>query len=193
MDLMHKNQSTSSLRIIAGKWRRRRIEFATIAGVRPTADAIRETVFNWLGDSVVNASCLDLFAGSGALGFEALSRGAQIVDFIDSNKTVVEFIRRNANHFMISNYVSECMLIPGSAHKLKHKPYDIIFLDPPFHTKLLEQALQWIVDNKIVKEEGIIYYEVALADYAQLNPYQEYIVKSKKTKTIYYGLMRLPI
>ena len=85
------------LRIIGGKWRSRRIAFAE-QGVRPTHDRVRETLFNWLAPVIEGARCLDLFAGSGALGFEALSRGAEHVSFVDRNAAVVNAFKRGCEH-----------------------------------------------------------------------------------------------
>ena len=88
-------KGTNQLRIIGGEWRGRKLRFPDVAGLRPTTDRVRETLFNWLAPVIHGARCLDLFAGSGALGLEALSRGASSVVFIDSDRRAVQSLREN--------------------------------------------------------------------------------------------------
>ena len=120
----------SSLRIIAGSWKGRRIRFMS-DGIRPTGDRIRETLFNWLDPWVRDASCLDMFAGSGALGLEALSRGAASVLLVEKNRQAAQRLKQNIA-LLDANGGS---VITGDASKLdyaSHGPFDIVFLDPPF-------------------------------------------------------------
>ncbi len=124
------------LRIIGGRWRGRRLEVAPVPGLRPTPDRVRETLFNWLRPYLPGARCLDLFAGSGALGFEALSRGAGAVVMVDSHPAVVTALRRSAAALgtaglqVVQADVLRFLDGPG-------KPYDIVFLDPPYGEGLL--------------------------------------------------------
>ncbi|MGC3981777.1 MAG: 16S rRNA (guanine(966)-N(2))-methyltransferase RsmD [Steroidobacteraceae bacterium] len=119
------------MRIIGGRWRGTRLDFPEIAAIRPTPDRVRETLFNWLQQDVVDAECLDLFAGSGALGLEALSRGAQSAVFVDQEKLIGTYLRAILQRLNCSN---------GEVHAgdagtyLQQTPrsFDIVFLDPPF-------------------------------------------------------------
>src|SRR6478672_9434831 len=96
-------KTTSELRIIGGKYRSRKISFTEEDGLRPTHNRIRETVFNWLAEYIENSVCLDAFAGSGAMGFEALSRGAKHVTFCDISKNIINTIKQNAENLKITN------------------------------------------------------------------------------------------
>ena len=121
---------SNQVRIIAGQWRGRKLSFPDVTGLRPTSDRIRETVFNWLATSLPGASCLDLFAGSGALGFEAASRGATRVVMVDRNRDVVRALRDNrqrlsASMIKIVQQDAENYLSAADGQ------FDVVFLDPP--------------------------------------------------------------
>ena len=156
-----KKASTGSLRIIGGKWRGRRLSFPQITGLRPTHDRVRETLFNWLMHDVVGARCLDLFAGSGALGFEALSRGAMEVTFIDVAVDVCQALRANSQllattsnvHIIQNDYQAlDAMTLAA--------PFNLVFLDPPFGRGLVGAALQWLVQSHVLAPQARIYIEV---------------------------------
>jgi 16S rRNA (guanine966-N2)-methyltransferase len=124
-------QRPGSVRIIAGEWRGRRIPIAEDTEVRPTPDRVRETVFNWLRESLPGARCLDLYAGTGALGFEALSRGAEEAWFIDKDPALVEALNAQATTFgvrprVLRQDVSVLLRGPATAR------FDVAFLDPPY-------------------------------------------------------------
>jgi 16S rRNA (guanine966-N2)-methyltransferase len=127
----------SSVRIIAGRWKGRRINFAT-RGIRPTADRVRETLFNWLEPSIRDTSCLDMFAGTGALGLEALSRGAAKTVFVEQNRLAVSQLKGNIEDLGIKDLGSKSAeVIKADACKLSYVgrgPFDIVFIDPPFVT-----------------------------------------------------------
>ncbi|MBL4869210.1 MAG: 16S rRNA (guanine(966)-N(2))-methyltransferase RsmD [Pseudomonadales bacterium] len=149
------------LRIIGGEWRGRRIEFAAVDGLRPTGDRIRETLFNWLMAVTPGAHCLDLFAGSGALSFEALSRGAESVTLIDQSAKVTNAIKTQLNLLNCNN----AKIINQNGLKwLEQQPadpqqFDIVFLDPPFHKNLLQQSLLLLEEKKLLKPDAMIYIE----------------------------------
>jgi 16S rRNA (guanine966-N2)-methyltransferase len=120
-----------SVRIIAGEWRGRRIEVAKGTIVRPTPDRVRETLFNWLRDDVAGARCLDLYAGTGALGFEALSRGAAEAWFVEQDAALVAALTAQARTFDVAPRIVR----QDSASLLRSQPtqrFDIVFLDPPY-------------------------------------------------------------
>ena len=125
------NRRPGSLRIIAGRWRGRRIPLPDNAAVRPTGDRIRETLFNWLQADIRGARCLDLFAGSGALGLEALSRGAAAVTFVDADPEIAQHLRKIV-HALGADTAE---IIAADAYRyLGGSPaaFDVVFLDPPF-------------------------------------------------------------
>ena len=129
-----------AVRIIAGRWRRRRLPVATTGTVRPTPDRVRETLFNWLRDDIVGARCLDLFAGTGALGFEAASRGAKHVVMVERGRGVAAMLEHAARTLGADNVEVVC------ADALAWRPpagrtFDIVFLDPPFSGPAPEAAL----------------------------------------------------
>lgn len=147
----------NSLRIIAGQWRGRKISFANSEGLRPTSDRVRETLFNWLAPVIANANCLDLFAGSGALGFEALSRGAAHVDLIDSSPIVFRQLQENLRLLKGNGNV----WLDQAQNKLRQCPerYDIVFLDPPFSQSLLAPCIELIEHYQLLSTNAWVYVE----------------------------------
>ncbi len=150
-------RTTEGIRIIGGKWRSRMIAVPDVTAVRPTPNRVRETLFNWLMADVQDAVCLDAFAGSGALGFEALSRGAKSVTFVDSNKEVVKQLKETAKQlatshaeFLLANFITE--------FKSKQQ-YKIVFLDPPFHQNLIMPCLTLLLEQKLLAVNALIYLE----------------------------------
>ncbi|MCW5589641.1 MAG: 16S rRNA (guanine(966)-N(2))-methyltransferase RsmD [Legionellales bacterium] len=179
----HNNQQ---VRIIGGKWRGRKLNFPADKAIRPTSDRIRETVFNWLQSTIVDANCLDAFAGSGALGFEALSRGAKQVTFIDSNIQTIRYLQQVAQQLGAEHsQFFHAQLPNGSLHL--NKPFDIIFLDPPFASPLLMQVLAWILKEDLLDTSGMLYLESSID--IQLDDFIEY--RAKKSGQVYYKLLTL--
>ena len=154
-----RKSAAGSLRIIAGEWRRRRIYFDSSTELRPTTDAARETLFNWLQNRIEGAVCLDLFAGSGALGFEALSRGAGEVVLVDSNRRCIKSLHQTANELQ----TERCTIIHRNAMDYLqrcNRNFDIVFLDPPYHSGLAVEALQKIDSIGCLKLDARVYLEV---------------------------------
>ncbi len=146
------------VRIIAGKWRGRKLDVIDSPGLRPTPDRIRETLFNWLQQEIVAARCLDLFAGTGALGFEALSRGASEVVMVESDVKIVESLKQHAQTFNSDNQTIQ--LADGlSWLKQGAQPFDIIFLDPPFQQGYIEKCCELIIQQSLLKSHGLVYIE----------------------------------
>ena len=159
-------QAASQLRIIGGRWRGRKVAFAPIEGLRPTGDRLRETLFNWLLFHLPDARCLDLFAGSGALGLEALSRGAAQVDFVELNRGAAQTLRQQldlleAQGARVHNCPAEVFLSQPAARGEPgdELPYDIIFVDPPFANDLWTSALSGLIEAGYVGEDTLIYIE----------------------------------
>ncbi len=147
------------MRIIAGEWRRRRIYFESSNELRPTTDAARETLFNWLQGQIEGAVCLDLFAGSGALGFEALSRGAGEVVLVDSNRRCINNLHQTANELK----TERCTIIHRNAFdylKRCNQKFDIVFLDPPYYGGLAVEALLKLDSTDTLNLDALIYLEV---------------------------------
>src|SRR5512139_378156 len=131
----------NQLRIIGGSWRSRRLDFPDVEGLRPTPDRVRETLFNWLMPVIHGARCLDLFTGSGALGLEALSRGAASVVLVDRDPRVIATLR---NHLQTLKAEGASLVQQGALDYLQGepRPFDVVFLDPPFRQGLLQPALE---------------------------------------------------
>lgn len=146
----------NQLRIIAGKWRGRKIQFKSSEGLRPTGDRVRETLFNWLQQDIANAHVLDLFAGSGVLGFEALSRGAASVTFVDNHAAVIASLQENARVLQVQNL--QIMQSDFAALQIDKK-FDLVFVDPPFKKGLLEKALAHLLQQQLLANGALLYLE----------------------------------
>ena len=149
-------RTSGRLRIIGGTWRSRIIHFPAAGDLRPTPDRVRETLFNWLGQDLNGKVCLDLFAGSGALGFEALSRGARKVVMVEKNRQVLQALRENAQKLGAQNLE----LVHADALQFlsaDRNAYHIIFLDPPFRMDNLPDVLRLM--PRRLAESGLVYVE----------------------------------
>lgn len=149
---MTRRNRSNTVRIIGGQWRRRHLRFPDSPGLRPSPDRVRETLFNWLGQDLVGLRCLDLFAGSGALGFEALSRQAAHVTFVEASRHVIDQLRANAALLGVEHGGNASGAAPGRAEIrsgdalefVRHYagvPFDLVFLDPPFGAGWIERVL----------------------------------------------------
>ena len=153
-------QSANQVRIIGGQWRGRKLSFPDADGLRPTADRVRETLFNWLAGHITGSRCLDMFAGSGALGFEALSRGASHCCFVDQNTAVLKQIQANCE-LLDATAKSEFLFADASKTIDVEDTFDIVFLDPPFKGPALEACLDWLLKSPLLKSDSLIYIETA--------------------------------
>ena len=151
---------SNSIRIIGGSFRGRRLGFPDVPGLRPTADRLRETLFNWLQGQIEGASCLDLFAGSGALGLEALSREAQYVRFVDLSRAVTRQLEQNLQ-LLGAGDRAEIIAADGvrRLQRQADRQFDIVFLDPPFVEDWLEQACENLEQNNWLKPRSWVYLE----------------------------------
>lgn len=152
----------ASLRIIGGEWRGRKLEFPALEGLRPTPDRVRETLFNWLQTDLPGAQCLDLFTGSGALGLEALSRGASAVTFVDRAPEVISQLRINLNLLKAQN----AELVAASAPEWLERRatdeeirYDLVFLDPPFRKGMVAPICTLLEQRNLLQSNALIYIE----------------------------------
>ena len=181
----------NSLRIIGGAWRGRRVNFPDSQGLRPTPDRVRETLFNWLQFSLAGARCLDLFAGSGALGFEALSRGAREVVFVDEVTLVVDSLHEELER--LDGTARARVLQTTAARYLEQpgEPFDVIFLDPPFAQNALLEPVALIEAGGWIKPGGWVYLESELKAGAPRLPTGWDLVKSKSAGEVGYHLARV--
>ena len=171
--------SHHQLRIIGGQWRSRKLSFTAIEGLRPTQDRVRETLFNWLMYDVESVNCLDVFAGSGALGLEALSRGAKHVQFIEKSQNAAKQI----NQHLITLGCSRGKVTNADALQFLSTPanikFDVIFLDPPFNQDLLIPCCELLIQQGYCQTDTFIYVEAEPdVDLSKL-PKQWHVVKDK--------------
>ena len=150
--------SNGRVRIIGGKWKRRLLPFPPAQAIRPTPDRVRETVFSWLSPRIEGSRCLDLFAGSGVLGFEAASRGAEEVVLVEKDWSIVSCLRKSALNFNATNL----QIIQANAIEWLEGPastFDIVFLDPPFGGEILAAACERLARGRWLREGAVVYLE----------------------------------
>lgn len=179
-------KGSGTLRIIGGDWRGRRLEFPSSPNLRPTGDRIRETLFNWLAGEVGGSRCLDLFAGSGALGLEALSRGARHCTFLETSSAAIEGI--NA-HLSLLNAVDRGRVINTNALSWRDDPFDIVFVDPPFSENLAIDSLRHLINNQLLTDSALIYLEVASTASLEDLPPALSIIRDKQSGAVRYLLL----
>jgi len=185
----------NSVRIIGGGWRGRRVNFPDMPGLRPTPDRVRETLFNWLQHSIVGTRCLDLFAGSGALGLEALSRGANGVVFVEqaqaAARSLVAELQRlggTAKARVVEMGASRFLRAAGETYA---KPFDGVFLDPPYGRDALAEFIPLIDAGDWVKTGGWVYLENEKSGGAPVLPPHWELLKSKSAGEVGYHLARV--
>ena len=184
---MAKANKQGQLRIIGGDWRGRKLSFPAVDDLRPTSDRVRETLFNWLQMDIPGRRCLDLFAGSGALGLEALSRGAAEVVMVEQDRNAAQQIRQHlqtlgcqSGHVENSNAF---IYLQGDP-----KPFDLVFLDPPYKLACLEKCCQLLEQNGWLKDEAFIYLEDSSKNPPPALPDNWQLKRSKKAGEIGYHL-----
>lgn len=177
---MSNHRYNNKLRVIAGQWRGRVIQFKPGPGVRPTPDRVRETVFNWLRPRIEGAHCLDLFAGSGLLGIEALSQGAKSSTFLDNSKQNIQTLRKNLAHLNSPhNAIYHTDTLKWLQTPSPQLRYDIVFVDPPFHQNFVSPCCQLLKDNHWLAQQATLYLETE-PDYTLELPESWSLLKQKK-------------
>lgn len=155
-----KNQKSNRVRIIAGTHRSRVIQFPDQAGLRPTSDRIRETLFNWVQGLIENARCLDLFAGSGALGIEALSRGASHVQFVENSAAVANAIEENLDKLGLAQArVNQCTAEAWLQGSENEEHFDLVFIDPPYGDQKIVSICHLLQQSSCIQAGSKIYLE----------------------------------
>lgn len=181
----------NQVRIVGGRWRGRKIPVTDAPGLRPTPDRVRETLFNWLESDIHGSRVVDAFAGTGVLGLEALSRGAQHALFIEQSAAVARPIEQSLNNFMDADGDKLCSEVRvGSAEAVLHDcadhSVDLVFLDPPYQAQLLLPALQWL--PRILAKHHRVYFEHPKSETLIFPPGWR-ILKEKQAGAIRFGLL----
>ena len=173
---------------MGGEWRGRRLKFAPVASIRPTPDRVRETLFNWLQPVIRGARCLDLFAGSGALGIEALSRGASEVVFVDRDARAIRQVAATLEEFGVAApdvHVADALaFLRGGARE-----FDVVFLDPPFASDLLPQVCARLEERGWLSATGLAYVEAAHREGLPALPSAWRLLKAKRAGEVGYYLV----
>ncbi|EME3971953.1 16S rRNA (guanine(966)-N(2))-methyltransferase RsmD [Vibrio fluvialis] len=153
-----KRAPSGQVRIISGLWRGRKLPVHDAEGLRPTTDRVKETLFNWLAQDIPHAKCLDLFAGSGGLGFESASRQAEKVTMLEMNPQAFVQLKTNIAALKASNI--EAINTDTLAYlKQPGQAYDVVFIDPPFRQGLLQETVQLLEQNGWLAANAMIYIE----------------------------------
>ncbi len=175
------------MRVVAGKARSLQLMMVPGMDVRPTTDRIKETLFNMIANEVPGSRFLDLFAGSGGIGIEALSRGAEHAVFVDKNRAAIQCIRKNLEHVKMSTDATVLQMDAVSAItqlEQKKESFDVIFMDPPYDCQLEKAVLLRLTDSPLVTEETLIIVEASLAtEFDYLDDTGFVIQKDKMYKT----------
>jgi 16S rRNA (guanine966-N2)-methyltransferase len=181
----------NSVRIIGGGWRGRRVNFPDIPGLRPTPDRVRETLFNWLQHDVAGARCLDLFAGSGALGLEALSRGAKELVFVEQSVAASRALQEQLTR--LGGASAGRVVEMGAARFLRSvpQPFDIVFLDPPFGRGGLAEYVPMLDAGPWVRVGALVYLENQKTEGVPAVPAHWQLLKSKSAGEVGYHLARV--
>lgn len=182
----------NKIKIIGGNWRSRQIEVLDAQGLRPTPNRVRETLFNWLQGDIFNAHCLDLFAGSGALSFEAASRGAKSVIQIENNAKACEVLKANAEKLgatQIQTLQTDALTFLAQSPE---KPFEIVFIDPPFGLNLVAQSCNLLQKNNWLMPYAKIYVESETTLGFDL-PENLQLLKDKKAGEVAYRLFEFNI
>lgn len=176
---------SNSVRIGGGSWRSRLIKFADSQGLRPTPDRVRQTLFNWLGQDLTGKTCLDLFAGTAVLGFEALSRNAKSAVIVEKSPAVYKAILENKTTLIADN--AQVLNIDALTFLAKNQQtFDVIFLDPPYKQGWLAQVLPLLPAH--LSADGVVYAE---AEYALQESEAWQVIKHSKAGNVYYHLLKL--
>lgn len=182
----NKTSAKGSIRIISGKHRGRKLPVLMAEGLRPTTDRVKETVFNWLMPYMQQSKCLDCFAGSGGLGFEAFSRGADSVTLIELNKAAAQQLEQNKTLLKANEITIKQM---NTLEYLKNcsQKFSIVFIDPPFRKGLIEETIQ-LLNNNLLDQDALIYIEMESEEKITVIPNNWQLLKEKTAGQVAYRL-----
>lgn len=188
-DVKKQHSAKGSIRVISGQWKGRKLPVLSADGLRPTTDRTKETLFNWLMPYVKERRCLDLFAGSGSLGIEALSRYAKSALFIEKYKAAADLINQNLTLLKVDN--KDTRVICGDAQKVMDgldSQFDLVFLDPPFNQNLLPNIMVKLMQSNLLSKGALIYVETELSFDENALPNEWAMLKQSQTKQMRYRL-----
>ena len=186
-----KTAKTNQLRIIGGQWRGRKLSIANVPGLRPTGDRVRETLFNWLMADIQGSHCLDLFAGSGALGLESLSRGAAHLTLLETHPSASRQLQQHCQQLKAENatLIQQDALHWLHTHQLPAHSIDIVFIDPPFAEGLWQDCIERLDQSQLLAHQAWVYIETPKA--TALTPPSHWQLHREKTAgDIRYQLYR---
>jgi 16S rRNA (guanine966-N2)-methyltransferase len=177
------------LRIVAGNWRSRLLDIADVEGLRPTSERIRETLFNWLAPRIHGARCLDLFAGTGALGLEALSRGARSAVFVERSPVAARQLQKNIDLLNAEN--ARVLQMKSSDFLRGHSAaqFDIVLLDPPFAEDLLSETCRLLEEGAMLADGAVVYLELGREQDPPKMPGDWQVLKDKTAGNVRYMLI----
>ncbi|NOX43581.1 MAG: 16S rRNA (guanine(966)-N(2))-methyltransferase RsmD [Gammaproteobacteria bacterium] len=183
---------SNKFRIIGGHWRGRKLCFPDEPGLRPTPERVRETLFNWLQPFITGSRCLDLFSGSGALAFEAFSRGAHNVTIVDANRDVISVLKKNIELLNIKN---ACLLQTDATkmcalNNTQGHTFDIVFLDPPYKKNFVSPCCVGLENNNYLAPVSYIYIEAEYTVTDQMLPDTYSVIRNKKAGNVNYHLIK---
>ena len=184
-----KKSQRGRLRIVAGKWRGRLLDIADVPGLRPTSERIRETLFNWLSPQISDARCLDLFAGTGALGLEALSRGAAESVFVEKSSQAACSLQNNIAALETSMAIVHETDAFDFLERRAAGRFDIVFLDPPFAADRLSDLCRLLDEASILASGARIYVEEDRAKPEVVFPQGWQVLKTKNAGNVRYSLV----
>lgn len=179
----------SVFRIIGGTWRSRKFQFPATPGLRPTPDRVRETLFNWLAGSITDAVCLDLFCGSGALGLEALSRGAKHCTFIDAEQRALQAITQHLQALHCNQGSTIACTLPAGLNRLNIAA-DVVFLDPPYSLHCITDCLHTLVSMHLLSVDALIYIECSSQNPLPALPDNFHLYRHKRAGQVQYALLQ---
>lgn len=176
------------LRIIGGQWRSRKIYFSATKDLRPTGARVRETLFNWLSPTIEGARCLDVFAGSGILALEALSRGARTSTALENDNTALRELKANRDMLDAALEVVTADSLAYLANENTQAPFDVVFVDPPFSHQLLTRTCNLLENNHWLARNATIYCELGAEDDHFLAPINWRLHRDKSAGNVRYLL-----
>jgi 16S rRNA (guanine966-N2)-methyltransferase len=177
------------LRIVAGNWRSRLLDIADVEGLRPTSERVRETLFNWLAPRIHGARCLDAYAGTGALGLEALSRGAASVVFIEKSPVAAHQLSRNIDVLDAQGATVSQQDALEFLRRANAGPFDLVFLDPPFADDLVEETCRLLDQRNLLADDALVYIELPKNGVGAQFPAGWQVQKDKTAGNVRYMLV----
>lgn len=186
-----RHTKSNQLRIIGGQWRGRKLQIADVVGLRPTGDRIRETVFNWLSHHLPGSECLDLFAGSGALGFESLSRGAKHAAMLEQDPVAARQLKISCNTLQTeqASIVQTNTLTWLQTPTIPTRSVNIVFIDPPFAENLWQRTIDALLNSKLLAADAMVYVE-AHKNTQVIPPTTWHLYREKFTGDVSYRLFQ---